>query len=37
MRPERIRWLPRDHDIHAGHADEVSGVMHETAQDRSFG
>lgn len=29
--------LPRDHDIHARHPDELSSVMLETAPDRSRG
>jgi len=33
----RVHWFVGDHDIHAQHPDEVSGVMHEMTTDGFFG
>jgi Lysophospholipase len=33
----RVRWFVGDHDIHAQHPDELSGVMHDAATDGFFG
>lgn len=33
----RVHWFVGDHDIHAQHPDEVSGVMHDMTADGFFG